>query len=213
MNIHRLYSLAGARFRAKRMRNFARIMQPADGCTILDIGGYPGTWKDFPHKPSVTTLNLHPVDFVQTPDLPPIRTRVGDGCKLDYADASFDIVFSNSVIEHLSSFERQQAFASEARRVGRALWIQTPAKEFFIEPHLLAPFIHYFPVSFQRRLIRHFTIWGLVTKPSPAAIESFLQEVRLISLAEMQQLFPDCKIHRETIFGFTKSYVAIRERA
>ena len=103
---------------------------------------------------------------------------------------------SNSVIEHLSSFERQQAFASEARRVGRALWIQTPAKEFFIEPHLLAPFIHYFPVSFQRRLIRHFTIWGLVTKPSPAAIESFLQEVRLISFGEMQQLFPDCKIHR-----------------
>jgi hypothetical protein len=122
-------------------------MQPADDCTILDIGGYPGTWKDFPHKPSVTTLNLHPVDFVQTPDLPPIRTRVGDGCKLDYADASFDIVFSNSVIEHLSSFERQQAFASEARRVGRALWIQTPAKEFFIEPHLLAPFIHYFPLT------------------------------------------------------------------
>jgi hypothetical protein len=70
-----------------------------------------------------------------------------------------------------------------------------------------------FPLSFQRKLIRHFTIWGLVTKPSPAAIESFLQEVRLISLAEMQQLFPDCKIHRETIFGFTKSYVAIRERA
>ena len=93
------------------------------------------------------------------------------------------------------------------------LWIQTPAKEFFIEPHLLTPFIHFLPVSFQRRLIRRFTTWGIVTKPSPSQVESFLQEVRLISFAEMRQLFPDCHIHRDTAFGFTKSYVAIRQHA
>lgn len=213
VNIQQLYSLFGTRFRARRMRAFAQALQPSDSATILDIGGYPATWTDFPHQPSVTTLNLHSVDFVQTPHLPPIRTTVGDGCKLDYADAYFDIVFSNSVIEHVGSFERQQAFASEARRVGRALWIQTPAKEFFIEPHLLAPFVHFLPVTFQRRLIRHVTPWGIITKPSPAEVESFLQEVRLISFTEMQRLFPDCRIHRETVFGFTKSYVAIRQRA
>lgn len=213
MNIHRFYSFFGRRFRAKRLRFFAQTLHPKDGDTILDVGGLPATWARFPYKPTITTLNLHAVDFVQTPDLPPIQPVVGDGCKLDYADASFDIVFSNSVIEHLGSFANQQAFAGEARRVGRKLWIQTPAKGFFIEPHLLAPFIHYFPVAIQRRLIRRFTLWGLTTKPSPAQVQAFLEEVRLLSFAEMRQLFPDCEIHRETVLGFTKSYVAIRRNA
>jgi Methyltransferase domain len=211
MNIHCLHSFFGRRFRARRMKAFAQMLHPSERSTILDIGGYPVTWSHFPQKPSVVTLNLHAVDFVQTPDFPPIQTAIGDGCRLEYADESFDIVFSNSVIEHLGSFERQNAFASEARRVGRSLWVQTPAKEFFVEPHLLTPFIHFFPISFQRRLIRHFTTWGIVTKPSPVAVEAFLQEVRLLSFAEMQQLFPDCVIRRETFLGFTKSYIAIRQ--
>jgi hypothetical protein len=192
------------------MREFARVFRPSDNSTILDIGGYPLTWINFSCKPSVTSLNLYPTEFVQTESYPPIQTVVGDACKLPYANDSFDIVFSNSVIEHVGTFERQQAFADEARRVSRNLWVQTPAREFFIEPHLLAPFIHYLPRGLQRRLIRRFTTWGIITRPSPEGIEAFLDEVRLISFSEMKQLFPDCQIKRETILGFTKSYVAIR---
>jgi hypothetical protein len=55
------------------------------------------------------------------------------------SDQEYDIAFSNSVIEHVGDWERQAAFASEIRRVGKNLWIQTPAKECPIEPHYLAP--------------------------------------------------------------------------
>ena len=213
MNIHRWYALFGARFRARRMQDFAQTLQPADGDTILDVGGHPHTWHGLPRQVRVTALNIYPIEFTPTAEYPPIELVVGDGCRLDYADRAFDLVFSNSVIEHLGTFERQQAFAAEARRVGRKLWVQTPAREFFIEPHLLAPFIHYLPVALQRRLIRRFTLWGMMTKPSPAGVEAFLQEVRLLSFAEMQQLFPDCEIRREKAFGFTKSYVAVRRAA
>ena len=195
------------------MQAFASTLQPSDNSTILDIGGYPATWADFPYKPSITMLNLQPISFVQADSFPPIQTVVGDGCILPFPSGSFDIVFSNSVIEHLGTFDRQQAFAAEARRVGRRLWLQTPAKEFFIEPHLLTPFFHFLPLRLQRQLMRRLTIWGIVDKPSPAEIESFLQEVRLISFSEMQQLFPDCQIQKEAVFGFTKSYVAIRQCA
>jgi hypothetical protein len=195
------------------MRTFIQVLKPSDDSTILDCGGFPSTWMHFPYRSNITTLNIQPAAFVQTPDFPPIKTVVGDGCQLDYGDASFEVVFSNSVIEHLSSFERQMAFACEARRVGRKLWIQTPAKEFFVEPHLLTPFVHFLPVSLQRRVIRRLTVWGIVTRPSPAQIEAFLKEVRLLSFAEMQQLFPDCEVRRETAGGFTKSYVAVRQGA
>jgi hypothetical protein len=52
-----------------------------------------------------------------------------------------------------------------------------------------------------------------MTKPSPAQVTGFLDEVRLLSYREMQELFPDCEIHREKIMGFTKSYVAVRINA
>jgi SAM-dependent methyltransferase len=211
MNIHTLYALCGRRFRKRRMTKFYQALKPTESSTILDIGGYPGTWTRFPTKPLVTILNIRPVEFTQTEDYPWIDTVVGDGCKLNYPAGSFDIVFSNSVIEHVGSFERQQAFAREAHRVGRSLWIQTPAREFFMEPHLLTPFIHFLPISIQRKFIRRFTLWGVLTKPTAMDIQRFLEEVRLLTYREMKQLFPDSNIYRETVCGFTKSYVAVRK--
>ena len=126
----------------------------------------------------ITLLNTHVVPGPAGQSSDTYELVVGDGCKLQYPDQSFDIVFSNSVIEHVGTYARQQAFAAEARRVGRALWIQTPAREFFIEPHLLTPFIHFLPRPLQARLLRYCTIWGLMSKPSPAQVIGFLDEVR-----------------------------------
>jgi 2-polyprenyl-3-methyl-5-hydroxy-6-metoxy-1,4-benzoquinol methylase len=61
------------------------------------------------------------------------------------AARSFDIVFSNSVIEHVGDAESQQQFAHEIARVGRAYWVQTPNRRFPVEPHLLTPFLHFLP--------------------------------------------------------------------
>jgi len=69
---------------------------------------------------------------------------LGDGTNLKYADREFDIAYSNSVIEHLSAYKNQQKFANEMRRVGQKVWCQTPARWFFIEPHYITPFIHFF---------------------------------------------------------------------
>ena len=135
---------------------------------------------------------------------------VGDGTKLPYAEQEFDVVFSNSVIEHVGTFEQQRRFADEARRVGKRLWVQTPAKCFFIEPHLITPFIHWLPRWVSRQLLRYGTVWGWLTKPTKTEVENFLNEVRLLNYKEMKRLFPDCRIHRERFFGLTKSYIAIR---
>jgi hypothetical protein len=132
---------------------------------------------------------------------------------LDFADHSFDIAFSNSVIEHVGALDEQRAFADELRRVGRQLWVQTPARSFFFEPHLLTPFIHFLPHSWQRRLVRNFTLWGWVTRPSQASVDRMLGELRLLDYATFRALFPDCEIRRERFLGFTKSFVAVRIEA
>lgn len=213
LSIHKIYGLLSKRFRARRLKWFTDVISPTPQSTILDVGGYPWFWRDATQPYKITLLNPHLIPGLSDQFADQFEFVVGDGCKLGYSDQSFDIVFSNSVIEHVGTYERQQAFAAEARRVGRALWIQSPAREFFIEPHLLTPFIHFFPRSIQSRLLRYCTVWGLMTRPSPAEVTGFLDEVRLLSYSEMQELFPDCEIHRERFMGFTKSYVAVRASA
>ena len=207
--IHRIYALISPQFRRRRQRWFQRTcpLDPAD--RILDVGGYPWFWRESALRNPITLLNLaFPAGLAESS--PDYAMVVGDGCALPYADNSFDLVFSNSVIEHVGSWSRQQAFASEVRRVGGRLWVQTPAYGFFIEPHLIAPFVHWLPTHWQSRLLRNFTPWGWLTRPTPEKVAEFLAEVRLLKRAEMQILFPDCEIMVERFLGLPKSYIAVR---
>lgn len=200
-----IFRMVSPLFRRRRMRSFFAILNPQRDARILDVGGYPYTWRNAQIPLRVTTLNLERV-----PDEPGVRTVAGDGCNLTYPDGSFDIVFSNSAIEHVGNFERQSAFAKECRRVGKCIWLQTPARGFPIEPHLLTPLIHFVPLRWRRKLLRNFTLWGLLKRPTAAEIETFLSEIRLLSRKEMESLFPDCVIRTERFFGLPKSYIAVR---
>ena len=107
---------------------------------ILDVGGTPTFWelrgRDLPNDPSVVVLNLVPLESSD----PRITTRVGNALDMsDLADGSFDIVFSNAVIEHVETLENQRRMAAEIQRVGRRYFVQTPNKYFPLEPHFLTP--------------------------------------------------------------------------
>jgi SAM-dependent methyltransferase len=194
-------------FRRARMNEFQGTFNPTPAVTVLDVGGTPTNWTLLRERPDVTLLNIYQVDA------PDYRTVVGDGTDLQYHDGTFDIVFSNSVIEHLGEYENQRRFAHEVRRVGKQLWIQTPAKGFPIEPHHMAPFIHWLPRSWQRRLVRNFTVYGWLRRPNQETVETIVAEYRLLTHREMRELFPDCEIRRERFFGLTKSFVAVRRHS
>lgn len=150
--------------------------------TILNLFTPPDAFADkYPH-------NFH---FVK-----------GDGRQLDYNNNSFDIIFSNSVIEHVGTFADQVRFANETLRVGKKVWIQTPAREFFIEQHTLTPFFHYLLKKFQKRLMKNFTIWGLIGRLTQKQCEEFLDSLNLLSYADLQYLFPQCKIFKEKFWFF-----------
>ena len=191
------------------MQLFESVFRPDAGTRILDVGGTHQNWLLGHVSGEVTLLNIDVSD--PPPHLPPnLRYVQGDGTNLDYPDRAFDICFSNSTIEHVHTWERQQAFASEVRRVGKSIWVQTPAREFFIEPHWVAPFIHWLPKSRQRKLARNFTIRGLVFRPSNEEVRELVDEFRLLTYEELVELFPDCEIWRERVLGMTKSYIVVR---
>ena len=193
-------------FRRRRMNRFFALFAPSPGNRVLDIGGSPRTWdteSEGGAKFSVTLVNIRTNLQIKDDRFTAVH---GDATALPFADNAFDIAFSNSVIEHLGTWEKQQAFAREARRVAPRLWIQTPARSFPIEAHLLAPYIQYLPKSVQHRIAR-WTPRGLL---QPGVVHEIVDEVRLLTYREVKHLFPDCRILKERVFGLTKSYVAVR---
>lgn len=209
--VHRLWRVVFKTFRRKRFAMFVSHIRPAPNERILDIGGYASTWEGHEHcAREIHLVNIHEVSPPENPGS--FRFAVVDGCSMPYGDTSYEVAFSNSVIEHVGHWERQKAFAAEVRRVGRRLWVQTPAQEFWIEPHLMTPFIHWLPVSWRVRLARNFTVWGWMARPSNQEARDFVHDIRLLRHHEMIELFPDCEILREkTCFGLlTKSYIAVR---
>jgi SAM-dependent methyltransferase len=191
------------------MSEFLETMRPAPGDRIVDVGGTALNWNLIGYAGPVVLANIVPKEQVGA--MPANLEYVhADGTNLPFGDREFSIAFSNSVIEHLHTFEKQQAFAAEVRRVAGRIFVQTPARSFPIEPHYLAPIVHYLPKSWQRRLIRNFTLYGWIARPSRETASDLVDEHRLLNYDEMKALFPDCEIRRERVLGLTKSYVALR---
>ncbi len=209
MSIHRIYAAISPFFRRRRMRRFHVLVAPSPHERLLDVGGTVDFWRGLNLPNPITLLNRDATGAAAGARAN-LSFVAGDACALPFHDGAFDIIFSNSMIEHLGTWERQQACARELRRVGGRLWVQTPAREFFTEPHLIAPFFHWLPRRWQRRLLRNFTVRGWIERPDAGQVEAFLEEVRLLTLAEMRILFPDCTLLRERFLGLTKSYIAVR---
>jgi ubiquinone/menaquinone biosynthesis C-methylase UbiE len=193
-------------FRERRMELFCERFHVTPETRILDIGGREFNWTLLPFAPRVTILNLD----VQGSRSGKFEWIVGDARQLPFPDQSFEIVYSNSVIEHLGTAEDQRRFVEEVRRVGCSYFVQTPNRDFFLEPHLVTPFIHWFPRKLQARLLRNFTLWGWITRPDHKARARYLDTTRMLNEAEFRGLFPEAEIWRERFLGLTKSFVAAK---
>jgi hypothetical protein len=209
LNIHDIYGLFFKFTRSRRMQKFEQILLISNNCNILDVGGAPGNWYYTKAKPYVTMLNTK---FSPKVDKAEGRFKwvEGNALTMPYSDNEFDVVFSNSVIEHVGDFTEQQKFALACRRIGCKIFIQTPAKIFPIEPHYITPFVHWFPKKWQKMILRHFSVWGLITHPTKYQVNNMVEEINLLTYKQMKQLFPDCQILIDRFFFWPKAYIAIR---
>jgi hypothetical protein len=197
-------------FREKRFLFFKTLLQKVNldrPIEILDIGGEQSYWE----KMNFTESNEYNITLLNL-ELTPVRFRnfssiKGDASDLSiFSDKHFDIIFSNSVIEHLFSKEKQKLMANEVRRVGKWFYIQTPNFFFPLEPHWLFPFFQFLPFKMRVFLTENFNLGHYKkTKSKEAAIQR-VNEVKLLTENEMKKLFPEGKVKREYFLGFVKSF-------
>ncbi|RIK38574.1 MAG: hypothetical protein DCC55_20690 [Chloroflexi bacterium] len=204
VNIETLYAVVGRIFRTKRLEKFVEHFGVNGQTRILDVGGTPFNWTLLTVRPSVILVNISPIAATE------LEQVVADGCRLPFRDGEFDIVFSNSVIEHLYSLENQQRFAAECQRTGRMHYMQTPNKWFPVEPHYITLFIHWLPKRIRRRLVRHFSLRGWLTRPSQRQCDRMVEEIRLLTADELKGLFPASAIWPEKFLFLTKSFVVAK---
>lgn len=193
------------------MARFERTFQITPDTTVLDVGGSSLIWQFAKVKPKLTFLNLLPaVDTSQQG----VTLVAGDGRTLPFRNSAFDIVFSNSTIEHVGTPAEQRQFADEIARVGKRYWVQTPNRRFPFEMHVMLPFVHYLPRRWQGAIVNRFTGWEMLVPHTKDVrrdyLYHFLNELRLLDAKELQCLFPAALIAREWFFGFPKSLIAYK---
>src|SRR5262245_55103790 len=110
-----------SRLRARRFSHVISLLAPLPPpITILDVGSSRDFWHKIPAETRrdwrITIINV----ALDRPSVPPdLIELIGSGLALPFPDQSFDLVFSNSVIEHVGSYADQSRMAGEIQRVGR----------------------------------------------------------------------------------------------
>jgi Methyltransferase domain len=177
---------------------------------ILDVGGTPEFWQLMGLRRlddvRITIFNLQ----AQSVPRPVFENAVGDARDLSrYGDKSFDVVFSNSVIEHLGpEFSDQQRMAKEIDRVGQRYFVQTPNRYFPLEPHFLVPGFQFMPVWLRTLMVSSFDVGWYKRIPDKATARAEVESVSLLSRKQLRTLFPKASISEEKLLGITKSFVA-----
>jgi hypothetical protein len=198
------------RFRRRRFRFFQSLLEPLPRpVRILDVGGTEDFWRqmgaDGDTQLEVTLFNLTPA-HARAGEMPAIAGDARDLSRFD--DGEFDVVFSNSVIEHLSDRIGQKRMAAEVRRVGPRYFVQTPNRYFPIEPHFMVPGFQFLPLSARVALVRRFALGYHDALPDPEAARRAVTEIRLLDERELRELFPGALIYRERVLALTKSLIA-----
>jgi ubiquinone/menaquinone biosynthesis C-methylase UbiE len=212
------WDLAGhftRRLRKRRLSNFTSLFPPEQFRRIVDLGGAAGLWEMLKYPAEITLVNISE-QWLNVPKSSRAKyiAVLGDGRHTDFPDGSFDLAFSNSVIEHVGSEQDAAAFASEMRRIGKAYYCQTPNKWFPIEPHYGTLFLHWFPGLLDRYFIlRYLTLWGLMHKPDRATARIVARDARLLTKRELRKHFPEAEIITERFALLPKSFIAMHRPA
>lgn len=203
-------------YRARRLSHFVsqvdEILKSKPECRVLDIGGNSSYWRDLEgiwrgRNLSFTLINREP----ETPRDGPFVAMQGDARSMPQFTANeFDIVHSNSVLEHVGRWQDMRSMAVEIRRLAPRYFVQTPYYWFPLEPHFRFPLFNLLPEPLRVSLVM---ARGCGAFPRAETIDDamrFIEDSNLLDMKRFRALFPDADIRRERVWGLTKSMIAIK---
>jgi hypothetical protein len=199
----------GARRRAGRWNWLLQEFPDLPEMSVMDLGGTVDTWLRAP----VRAKHVHVVNIEEQPTEVPAWAEVdyGDACALPerIAKRRYDLVFSNSVIEHVGGHERRLRFAEAVHTLAEAHWVQTPYRYFPIEPHWVAPGMQFLPLALRTTIAHRWPLSHTPPRDRAAALNSVLW-TELLDRTHMRRYFPHSRLRAERLAGLTKSLIAVK---
>jgi SAM-dependent methyltransferase len=211
--------------RRKRVLMFIDMLRLGENDKILDLGSEDGSYlaRYYPYA-----KNIFLADMIEEPMKLGVTLYglggyyiIPENGNLPFRSQEFDVIWCNSVIEHvtlnlnqLSSItgqdfkrranEHQKSFAKEIERVGKKYFVQTPYLHFPIEAHSWLPLVQYLPQP-QR--------WNLSRKIKKVWLKQWSADYYLYNITRFREHFPYAThFYTEKILGIPKSLIAIRTR-
>jgi SAM-dependent methyltransferase len=189
----RLTDEISLRSRRRKFALFMETMAPTAETRVLDVGVDDFAFGDlstnesscatlnffedmYPWQEQITALGLHKGGRFRE-SYPSVQYVRGDALELPFEDGSFDVVFSNAVIEHVGAEPEQRRFVAEVLRVAPRAFVTTPNRWFPIEVHTRLPLVHWLPDMVSHRA------YDLVRKP-------WAKRNRLLGPGAFRDLFP-----------------------
>lgn len=203
-SFRRLLKEMSRRSRTKKFELFQSVFHPRTEDRVLDLGASGEvflryTFEDvYPYPQRITGGGCDLGEVLSARHYYPQPSyAVFDGCRLPFPDKSFDLVFSNAVIEHVPG--RQKQFADEVMRVGKSWFVTTPNYWYPFESHYHLPFVHFLPRWLQREYNR------LLGTHIP---KGQVQDLALLSAGQLQRLFPTSLVARVRVTFWPETLVA-----
>jgi len=177
---------------------------------ILDVGGTESFWQMMgqagKEEFQIILVNTEKIETT----FPNFRFVQADSRNLSmFSDSEFDIVFSNSVIEHVGGYEEQKKMAGEIMRVGKRYFIQSPNYYFPFEPHFMFPLFQFLPAGIKTFLVANFNM-GWYKKSTKKEAEKIVKSISLLKKKELLMLFPGSCIIKERFLFLTKSFIVYK---
>lgn len=207
--IRRFMSYLSLYIREKQYKFFLEKLKPTKTNTILDIGTSPDERlqdtnffeKRYSYKNQLTIASVENCSNLVTKYKLRQYIKIKPGEKLNIKSKSFDLVVSWATLEHVGTFEDQKLFLKEVSRIGKKIFVTTPDKASFYEPHTGTFFLHWLPSKMFRKIMKLLdkNFWS---KEDNLNIISFSDAKKMVA-------HPDIKAERFKLFGLLPSHIFI----
>jgi|GEM_PF-2983481 len=189
--------------RSKWFRDYVRAMPRP--LRIIDLGGSVEMWQRWGAVPEdgldITLLNHHALDTSHR-DEPVVfdflRKETCDALKLTPQDlAAYDLIFSNSMLEHLPTRDAQRKLANIIVNSGRPYFVQVPNKNSPVDPHFPHPAVPFFAIYPRALQARLYAVSALGSRCRASSTQAALDELAFynpLGASDMRKLFPNADL-------------------
>jgi len=161
--VKKFLSRLSLKVRREQLDILLSLYQPSPTTAVLDAGVAPAEEladtnyfeQHYPYAGNITAVSVEDCRKLFKKKYPQIKfLQVAPDRSLPFKDKQFDLVTSWATLEHVGDYQSQKYFLQELYRVGKNVFVTTPYRGCFYEPHTGLIFLHWLPLAWFRKICR-----------------------------------------------------------